>query len=119
MQRLSKGGCKSEYEGPAVLQNGMPALEPSPQTKNQQQEPAILNVKKVDSVSFIALVINGTAQVESKSRKVDIIVNVDELFLGLKYVYIIIIIILLFFFVVKVFVFTPPSRWCAIHHFWM
>ena len=64
-----------------------------PQAENQHQDPEILHVKIVDSVSFIALAINGTAQVESKSRKIYIIVNVAELFLGLKYLYIIIIIL--------------------------
>jgi hypothetical protein len=38
----------------------------------------------VDFVAFIAMVINGTAEVERRSRKIEIIVNVAELFLGLK-----------------------------------
>ena len=35
-------------------------------------DPDILKVKKVDCVAFIAMVINGTAKVERRSRKVEI-----------------------------------------------
>ena len=36
-------------------------------------------------MAFIAMVINGTAMVERKSRKIDIIVDAAERFLGLKH----------------------------------
>ena len=35
-----------------------------------QQDPDILKVKKVDFVAFIAVVINGTAKVDRRSRKI-------------------------------------------------
>lgn len=38
-----------------------------------------------DFVSFIAMVVNGTAQVETKSRKIDFLVYAAETLLGLKY----------------------------------
>ena len=47
-----------------------------------QQDPDILKVKKVDFVAFIAMVINSTAKVERRSRKIEIIVEAAERFLG-------------------------------------
>jgi hypothetical protein len=38
----------------------------------------------VDFVAFIAMVINGTAKVERRSRKIDIMVNAAERLQGLK-----------------------------------
>ena len=61
---------------------------PSPQAAGvvfYQQDPDILKVKKVDFVAFIAMVINGTAMVERRSRKIEIIVDAAERFLGLKH----------------------------------
>jgi hypothetical protein len=49
-----------------------------------QQDPAISKVKKVEFVTFIAMVINSIAKVESKSRKKEIIVEEEERFLELK-----------------------------------
>ena len=49
-----------------------------------QQDPDILKLKKEDIVAFIAIVINGTAKVERRSRKIEIIVDVADWFLGLK-----------------------------------
>jgi hypothetical protein len=46
--------------------------------------PDILHVKLVDFVAFITTVVNGTAKVERKSRKITIIVDVAEQFLGLE-----------------------------------
>lgn len=40
---------------------------------------------KLDLVSFITIVINGTSQVENKSRKIYIIVSAAERYLRLKY----------------------------------
>ena len=48
--------------------------KPSLQTAGvvfHQQDPDISKVKKVDIVTFIAMVINGTAKVERRSRKID------------------------------------------------
>jgi hypothetical protein len=42
----------------------------------------MLHVKKVDFALFIAMVINCTAEAEKKSKKIGIIVNVAEHFLG-------------------------------------
>lgn len=50
----------------------------------QRQNPDMLKVQKVDFVAFIAMVINGTAKVERKSWKIDIVVDAAECFLGLK-----------------------------------
>ena len=41
-------------------------------------------VKKVDFVAFIATVVNCTAQVSKKSKKLDVVVVAAEKFLGLK-----------------------------------
>lgn len=61
------------------------SISEGPVVVNHQQDLENLHVKKVDFVSFIAMVVNGTAQVEKKSRKIDFIVYAAELLLGLKY----------------------------------
>lgn len=45
---------------------------------SHQKDPEMLHVKKVDFVAFIAMVVNCTAKVERKSRKIDIIVYAAE-----------------------------------------
>lgn len=59
---------------------GRPSLQAEGVASNQQH-PDILHVKKVGFVVFVAIVINGTAEIEKKFRKTDIIV---EQFLGLE-----------------------------------
>ena len=49
-----------------------------------QKDPDFLKVKKVNFVVFMAMVINGPAKVERRSRKIEIIVEELERFLGLK-----------------------------------
>lgn len=66
-----------------VVNTGRITLQHTPQPA-YQQDPEILQLKKVDFIVFIAMVVNGTVHIEKKSRKVDIIVSAVELFLGLK-----------------------------------
>lgn len=56
------------------------SISEGPVVVNHQQDLENLHVKKVDFVSFIAMVVNGTAQAENKSRKIDM----TSLFLWLK-----------------------------------
>lgn len=65
-------------EGPMVVDSLQAAGVGS-----HQQDPDILQVKKVDFV-LMAMVINGTAKVEKRSRKIDIIVDAAKRFLGLE-----------------------------------
>lgn len=53
----------SSFEGPMLVDR--PALQPV-ESSYHQQDTEILIVKKMDCVTFRAMVINGTAQVEEK-----------------------------------------------------
>ena len=50
----------------------------------QASQLAVLFVKKVDTIAFIATVINYTAQVSKKLKKLDIIVAAAYKYLGLQ-----------------------------------
>ena len=50
---------------------------------HQLRDSEMLHVKKVDFVLFISMVVNCTAQLENNSKKIGVIVNAAERFLGL------------------------------------
>lgn len=56
-----------------------PALQPA-ESSYHQQDPEIIIVKKMDFVTFRAMVINGTAQVEKKKeyREIEIVSEAEQ-----------------------------------------
>lgn len=59
------GKMVERSEGP-MLVNTRSTQQHTPKPVYHQQDPDILHVKKIDFVSFIAMVINGTVQVENR-----------------------------------------------------
>ena len=57
------------------------------EVSHQPRGSEMLHAKKVDFVLFIAMVINCTAEAENKSKKIGIIVNAAEHFLGFSRFY--------------------------------
>lgn len=70
--------------GNSVEDMAVDALQPVASVLSQSGDLDTLIVKKVDFVAFIATVINCTAQVSKKSKKMDIIISAANMFLGLQ-----------------------------------